>query len=116
MDTHQRTDQVSPSLEILRRAAESTMHDVVRTVFARLFDLDPAIEEPKLQSNVSEEDFELKMSVGAATEAPSVSKGAPTEPETLVESSVDQHALLPSSVILERAECTSLIRFERSVY
>lgn len=79
------------------------MHDVVRTVFARLFDLDPAVEEPKLQSNVGEEDSELKVSVGAT--GLSVSEGTSTESETLVEPSVDQHTLPPSSVTPERPEC-----------
>lgn len=90
------------------------MHDVVRTVFARLFDLDPTIEEPKLQSNLGEEDSELKMSVGATTAVPSVSEGTPTEPETLVEPNVDQHALLHSPAALERTECMSLISFKQS--
>ena len=84
------------------------MHDVVRTVFARLFDLDPTVEEPKLLSNMGEEDFELKMSVGT-TAAPSASEGTPTQSETLVEPSVDQHAAPPSSTALERTECMSLV-------
>jgi len=83
------------------------MHDVVRTVFARLYDLDPAIEEPKLQSN--EEDSELKVSMGATVTAPSVSEGTSTEPETLVESSPDQHTV-PSPAALERVECMSLVQ------
>lgn len=108
-----RTGQVSPFLEILRRAAESTMHDVVRTVFARLFDLDPAIEEPKLQNNVSEDDSELKLSVGA-TAVPSVLGGTPMKSGTPAEPSVDQRALPPPSATLERNECMSCIRFKRS--
>ena len=85
------------------------MHDVVRTVFARLYDLDPGIEEPKLQSN--EEDSELKVSMGATVTAPSVSKDTSTEPETLAEPSADQHAVL-SPVPLERVECMSSVRLE----
>lgn len=87
------------------------MHDVVRTVFARLFDLDPAVEEPKLQNNVGEDDSELKMSVGAIATVLTVSEGTSMESETLVEPGVDQHALLPSSTTLDRAECVSLIYF-----
>lgn len=83
------------------------MHDVVRTVFARLFDLDPAIEEPKLQTSVGEDDSELKMSVGGTAVVP-------TESETLVESSADQHALPPSPGTPERTGCMSLIHFNQS--
>lgn len=82
------------------------MHDVVRTVFARLYDLDPAIEEPKLQSN--EEDSELKVAMGPTVTAPSVSKDTSTEPETLVEPSADQH-VVPSPAPLERVECMSSV-------
>ena len=92
------------------------MHDVVRMVFARLFDLDPAVEEPKLQSNVGEDDSELKMSVGATATVPTVSEGTPTESKTLVESGVDQHAFLPSSITLDRTECMSLLHFRQSMY
>ena len=84
------------------------MHDVVRTVFARLYDLDPTIEEHKLQSNVGEEDSELKLSVGATVVAPSVPEDTSTESETLVEPSVDQHAAPLSSIPLEKTECMSL--------
>lgn len=90
------------------------MHDVVRTVFARLFDLDPAIEEPKLQSNVGEEDSELKVSMGEIAAGPSTSEGTPTKSDTLAEPSVDQHALPPSSTALERTECMSWIHVKRS--
>jgi hypothetical protein len=92
------------------------MHDVVRTVFARLFDLDPAVEEPKLQSNVGEDDSELKMSVGATAAVSTISEGTPTESETLVESGIDQDALPPSSVTPDRTECMSLIYFRLSMY
>ena len=80
------------------------MHDVVRTVFARLFDLDPAVEELKLQSNAGEDDSELKLSLGAVA---SVSEDTPTEPASLVEPTVDQNVLPHSSAALERAECMS---------
>ena len=85
------------------------MHDVVRTVFARLYDLDPAIEEPKLQSN--EEDSELKVSVGTTVNVPLVSEDASTESETLVEPSVDQRTV-PSPATLERTECTPLTQLK----
>jgi len=83
------------------------MHDVVRTVFARLYDLDPAIEEPKMQSN--EEDSELKVSMGATVTAPSVSEDTSTEPRTLVEPGLDRQAV-PSPATLERVECMSLVQ------
>lgn len=87
------------------------MHDVVRTVFARLLDLDPTIEEAKLQDNVGEDDSELKMSVGVAAVASTMPEGTPLESEATIEPSVDQHTLLPSSGAPERAECMSLIHF-----
>ena len=92
------------------------MHDVVRTVFARLFDLDPAVEEPKLQSNVGEDESELKMSVGATATVPMVSEGTPAESETMVEPGINQHAPPPSSVTLDRTECMSLIRPKQYMY
>lgn len=92
------------------------MHDVVRTVFARLYDLDPVAEELKLQSDVGEEDSELKVSVGTTATAPSVPKDTPTESETVVESSVDRHAVPPSSAPPEKAECTSPVQLEPSVH
>ena len=82
------------------------MHEVVRTVFARLFDLDPAIEEAKLQSNVGDDDSELKLSMGA-TVASSVSEATPTGSGMVVESKVDQNVLPPSATTLERTECMS---------
>jgi golgi-specific brefeldin A-resistance guanine nucleotide exchange factor 1 len=78
------------------------MHEVVRTVFARLFDLDPVIEESKLQSNVGEDDSELKLSTGAAAVS---SVPEDTESGKPFESNVDQNVLPPSSTALERTEC-----------
>lgn len=89
------------------------MYDVVRTVFARLYDLDPATEEFRLQSN--EEDSELKVSVGATVTVPSLSEDTPPESETLVEPSVDQNVGLPSPATLERPECMSSIQPKRSM-
>jgi len=85
------------------------MHDVVRTVFARLFDLNPAIEEPKLRSTVDEEGSELKVSVSVTAAVPLASDGTPTESETPVEPSGDQRAVPPPSATLERTECMSLV-------
>ena len=82
------------------------MHDVVRTVFARLFDLDPAIEEPKLRVNGGEDDSELKFSVGT-TAVPSILEDIQVESSTPVEPRVDQNAFPPSLATSERAECTS---------
>jgi hypothetical protein len=90
------------------------MHDVVRTVFARLFDLDPAIEEPKLQNSIVEEDSELKMSVGATAAVTSASEGTPTGTEALAELSIDQRAVLPPSAALERTECVSSLQLKQS--
>lgn len=80
------------------------MHEVVRTVFARLFDLDPAIEESKLQSNVDDDDPESKLSAGV-TAMSSKSEDTRTESRMPVESNVDQNVLPPSSAALERTEC-----------
>ena len=88
------------------------MHDVVRTVFARLCDLDPVTEETKLQSN---EEDELKVSVGTTVGVPSVSEDARTESETLVEPSVDRDAV-PSPATLERTECMPLVQLKLTVY
>lgn len=88
------------------------MHDVVRTVFSRLFDLDPATEERKLKNNESEVDSELKMSVGVNA-VPSASN-APTESETPTEPSVDKSTLLPLSATPERTECMSRTNFKPS--
>ncbi|KAI0361936.1 Sec7-domain-containing protein [Trametes cingulata] len=52
--------------EILRRSAEGTLHQLVRTVFARLYDLDPEAEERKLADNGDAEGSEMKMSVSAS--------------------------------------------------
>jgi golgi-specific brefeldin A-resistance guanine nucleotide exchange factor 1 len=53
--------------EILRKAAESTMHDIVRTVFSKLHSLDPVVEELKLQAAVDEaREAESKMTVSIA--------------------------------------------------
>jgi hypothetical protein len=52
--------------EILRRSAELTIHNVVRKLFRRLQELDPATEESKLQ--------QVKMTV--STEAPVPTDGA----------------------------------------
>jgi brefeldin A-resistance guanine nucleotide exchange factor 1 len=91
------------------------MHDVVRTVFARLFELDPTTEEPKLQSNLDEDGSELKVSVGVTAAVPSVSGDTPTESEMHVDPSVDQRAAPPSSATLERTECMSLVQLGQSM-
>ena len=82
------------------------MHEVVRSVFARLLDLDPVIEESKLQSSVGEDDSELKLSTGVITVS-SAPKDTPTESGMLVEPTADQNVLPPSPVPLERTECMS---------
>ncbi|TFK67907.1 Sec7-domain-containing protein [Pluteus cervinus] len=54
--------------EVLRRSAEITMHQLVRTVFRRLHNLDPIAEEQRLLgSDESTGEGELKMSVSPAT-------------------------------------------------
>ncbi|KAI0721619.1 Sec7-domain-containing protein [Cerioporus squamosus] len=65
--------------EILRRSAEETLHQLVRTAFARLHDFDPEAEERKLADDGDLEGGEMKMSVSAAVlhqEQPP----SPTEP------------------------------------
>ncbi|KDQ60619.1 hypothetical protein JAAARDRAFT_172637 [Jaapia argillacea MUCL 33604] len=52
--------------EILRRSAESTMHDIVRNIFSRLHALDPVEEERKLQSADDVPQGELSMSVSTS--------------------------------------------------
>nr|VWO98738.1 PUM-HD domain-containing protein [Ganoderma boninense] len=49
--------------EILRRSAEGTLHQLVRTVFARLHELDPEAEEQKVADVDDSEGGEMKMSV-----------------------------------------------------
>lgn len=57
---------IHSSIEILRRSAENTMHALVRAVFHRLNDMDPAAEEHKLSANDDEGvEGELKMTVSA---------------------------------------------------
>ncbi|KAI0374734.1 Sec7-domain-containing protein [Pilatotrama ljubarskyi] len=56
--------------EILRRSAEGTLHQLVRTVFARLYDLDPEAEERKVADNGDPEGSEMKMSVSASAPPP----------------------------------------------
>ncbi|KAI9064275.1 Sec7-domain-containing protein [Trametes sanguinea] len=52
--------------EVLRRSAEGTLHQLVRTAFARLYDLDPESEERKLADNGDGDGGEMKMSVSAS--------------------------------------------------
>ncbi|KAI0781091.1 Sec7-domain-containing protein [Trametes elegans] len=49
--------------EILRRSAEGTLHQLVRTAFSRLYELDPEVEERKFTDNGDIEGGEVKMSV-----------------------------------------------------
>ncbi|KAF9532355.1 Sec7-domain-containing protein [Crepidotus variabilis] len=50
--------------ETLRRAAETTMHSLVRTVFAKLHQLDPEEEEAKLALEVDDEkEAEIRLTV-----------------------------------------------------
>ncbi|OJT08688.1 hypothetical protein TRAPUB_414 [Trametes pubescens] len=51
--------------EVLRRSAEGSLHHLVRTVFLRLYDLDPEAEERKLADN-GDLEAEMKMSVSAS--------------------------------------------------
>ncbi|KAH9901236.1 Sec7-domain-containing protein [Cubamyces lactineus] len=67
--------------EILRRSAESTLHQLVRTVFARLYDLDPEAEERKLADNGASEGSEMKMSV--STSEPLLEESAPTDEQNV---------------------------------
>lgn len=58
---HVRDSQIF--VEILRRSAEGTLHQLVRIAFSRLCDLDPASEEQKLADGGEMEGGEMKMSV-----------------------------------------------------
>lgn len=60
-----RTERTLP--EILRRSAEGTLHQLVRTVFARLHEFDPEAEEHKLADNGDLEGGEMKMSMSTST-------------------------------------------------
>ncbi|KAL1944754.1 hypothetical protein VTO73DRAFT_3184 [Trametes versicolor] len=55
--------------EVLRRSAEGSLHHLVRTVFLRLYDLDPEVEERKLADN-GDLETEMKMSVSASGPLP----------------------------------------------
>ncbi|KAF8644147.1 hypothetical protein AX16_008674 [Volvariella volvacea WC 439] len=56
--------------EILRRSAENTMHQLVRAVFQRLYALDIAIEETKLQKpETASTEGELTMTVSTSVPA-----------------------------------------------
>lgn len=66
------------SLEILRRSAEGTLHQLVRTVFARLHELDAKAEEQKVADVDDIEGGEMKMSVSAS--GPVVQSQEPTPP------------------------------------
>ncbi|KAI0637119.1 Sec7-domain-containing protein [Trametes polyzona] len=81
--------------EVLRRSAEGTLHQLVRTVFARLYELDPELEEQKLADNGDAEGGEMKMSVSATGPPPesptSTEDGVPpTEPAVVPEDSPTQ--------------------------
>lgn len=64
------------SPEILRRSAEGTLHQLVRTVFTRLHELDPEMEEQKVADVDDIEGGEMKMSVSAS--GPVVQSQEPT--------------------------------------
>ncbi|KAI0831147.1 Sec7-domain-containing protein [Trametes gibbosa] len=73
--------------EVLRRSAEGSLHHLVRTVFARLYDLDPEAEELKLADNGDLEGGEMKMSVsttGPLPEEPASSEEPTAEGENNV--------------------------------
>jgi len=72
----------------------------VRTVFARIFHLDPTFEEENLQSNVGEEDPEPKVSIGGAAGRRSPRIGdTPTETKMLAESTADPMPLRPPRLL-----------------
>ncbi|KAI8998783.1 Sec7-domain-containing protein [Trametes punicea] len=91
--------------EILRRSAEGTLHQLVRTVFFRLYDLNPEVEERKLADNGDMEGGEMKMSVsasGSSSEgaAPTDNSGAYNEDrpaETAAPSTEDHPPQTPSA-------------------
>ncbi|KIM57067.1 hypothetical protein SCLCIDRAFT_1219736 [Scleroderma citrinum Foug A] len=86
--------------EILRRSAESTMISIVRTIFRRLYDVDPVAEEAKLRLNEEESqhgDISMSVSADASGDA------APTGLDTPVDASTPVSVLQvePSSPIAE---------------
>ncbi|KAH9951281.1 Sec7-domain-containing protein [Amylocystis lapponica] len=92
--------------EILRRSAEATMHALVRTVFARLHVLDPAVEEAKLTDNaLDSEESEVKMSVSTK----SMGGDTPVSGETDADSQVAETVVEPepqksSSPVINRPD------------
>ncbi|KDR81436.1 hypothetical protein GALMADRAFT_239340 [Galerina marginata CBS 339.88] len=67
--------------ETLRRSAETTMHTLVRTVFSKLYTLEPEEEESKLVSVLDDDanEGELRMSVTPKDETQRVSVETETE-------------------------------------
>ncbi|KAF8163113.1 Sec7-like domain is implicated in guanine nucleotide exchange function [Crassisporium funariophilum] len=53
--------------ETLRRSAETTMHTLVRTVFSKLYTLDPEEEEAKLSSTPDDDAAELELRMTVST-------------------------------------------------
>lgn len=112
-----------PSLEILRRYAESTMHAVVRQIFRRLASLDPVEEENKLSNTTSESSEELKMNVqsyGTSTPllsgavdivpaTPTVDQGRTSESHSQPVTQTKEEASPSSGTSLSRSDCMSTL-------
>lgn len=112
-----------PSLEILRRYAESTMHAVVRQIFRRLASLDPVEEENKLSNTASESSEELKMNVqshGTSTPllsgavdivpaTPTVDQGRSSESHSQSDIQTRDEASPSSGTSIIRSDCMSTL-------
>ncbi|KAL0947345.1 hypothetical protein HGRIS_013462 [Hohenbuehelia grisea] len=91
--------------EILRRFAENTMQALVHTVFSRLHDLDPVLEEEKIRVN-SEEAAEGEIRMTVTTEA--APEPAPVKP-------VEPSSALPTESTESTEESTLLSNVEDRV-
>ncbi|KIJ60626.1 hypothetical protein HYDPIDRAFT_43160 [Hydnomerulius pinastri MD-312] len=79
--------------EILRRSAGSTMISIVRTIFGRLHEFDPAVEEAKLQVNEEEppQHGEISMSVSTSATIPSETQAPAAGSEVAAETQIIEH-------------------------
>ena len=96
--------------EILRRSAESTLHQLVRIAFARLYDLDPIVEEQKLADGGETEAGEVKMSVSTSAALPSVAETESTTGESVSGNTTSEEVVPPPDSSLPPPETPSAPR------
>jgi brefeldin A-resistance guanine nucleotide exchange factor 1 len=99
--------------ETLRRAADNSMQNLVRIVFARLPKLDPTTEEAKLQTFEEESADALTMNVSQPDviidqERAAEVNGQPAGSEQVQEAEQQPPTSAPLSAGLSRSQCTSL--------